>query len=132
VVKPKLPRLWPVPIPAAALVVAGGILLLVSAGITESDGYSFLTVTKLAVLDPIVLVALAWFALAAVDATTKLWLSAATTTYAMFSAIAAVPALTIGGSSSVLLTNWIANGLVVLAVAGSLVISPGSPLRSRP
>jgi hypothetical protein len=132
IVKPKLARLWPVPIPAAALVVAGGILLLVSAGITESDGYSFLTVTKLAVLDPIVLVALAWFALAAVNAATKLWLSAATTTYAMFSAIAAVPALTIGGSSSVLLTNWIANGLVVLAVAGSLVISPGSPLRSRP
>jgi hypothetical protein len=131
-IKPKLTRLWPVPLPAAALVITGGLLLLISAGIKESDGYSFLTVTKLAVLDPIVLVALAWFALAAVDATTKVWLSAATTTYAMFSAIAVVPALTIGGSSSVLLTSWLANGLVVLGVLGSLLISPGSPLRPRP
>lgn len=131
-IKPKLTRLWPVPLPAAALVITGGLLLLISAGIKESDGYSFLTVTKLAALDPIVLVALAWFALAAVDATTKVWLSAATTTYAMFSAIAVVPALTIGGSSSVLLTSWLANGLVVLGVLGSLLISPGSPLRPRP
>jgi hypothetical protein len=60
------PRSWPlrpVPPPAAALAVAGGVLLLLSATI-KTDDVSFLTVTKLAAMEPIVTVTLAWLALA--------------------------------------------------------------------
>jgi len=109
-------RTWPVSAPAAALVVAGGVLLLVSAFIEHPDGMAFADVTKLALLEPFVIVALAWLALAATGART--WLTAAATTYAVLSGVSAIPALTEGDSPPVFLTALLGN---VLIIAGVLI-----------
>ncbi|GAA1575510.1 hypothetical protein GCM10009789_31150 [Kribbella sancticallisti] len=112
--------LRPVPPPAAALVVAGGIMLVLSPLITHPDGFSFFTVTELAVLEPLVVMALAWPALAATDPRAKLWLSTTATTYAAISMIAAVPALTDAASPPAFLTSLLGNALVIAGVAFGL------------
>ena len=96
------PRSWPLlPVPpaAAVLVVTGVVLMLLSSSIKHSDGISFFTVTPLAVLHPLVAVALAWPALAAVDATAKTWLTAAAVTYSLIGIVGAIPAITEGKSA---------------------------------
>ncbi|MEV6414430.1 caspase family protein [Kribbella sp. NPDC051718] len=115
----KLPRpvLGPVQLPAAALIVAGGIVLVISATIKHSDGISFLTVTKLALLEPVVIVALGWLTIAATDVRTRTWLTATTITYAIIGMIAVVPALTEGDSVPVLLTGLLGDLLVIAGVA---------------
>ncbi|MFC6162966.1 caspase family protein [Kribbella jiaozuonensis] len=128
VLKPEVRRLWPVWPPAAALVVAGGILLVVSAVVPHSDGISFFKITPLALLDPIVALALAWPALAAVEARTKTWLTAAVVTYSVISAIGGIPALTQGHSPADFLTGLFGNLLIVIGV----LLSRGRPLPSHP
>ncbi|MFI5713290.1 caspase family protein [Kribbella sp. NPDC051620] len=115
--KPPRPVLRPVPPTSAALVVAGGIVLVISAMIKHSDGISFLTVTKWALLEPVVTVALGWLAIAATDLRARLWLTATTITYALISMVAVVPALTEGGSVAALLTGLLGNLLVITGVA---------------
>jgi uncharacterized caspase-like protein len=109
-------RVWPVARPAAALVVAGGILLVTSALIKHPDGYAFVNVTKLAVLEPLVIVALAWLALAAVESRAMTWLSATATTYALINIVATVPALTEGESPPTFLVSLLGNALIVAGV----------------
>jgi len=99
------------------VVVAGGILLLISTLITHpSDGLAFYDVTKLALLEPVATVALAWLALAANQARTRTWLTAATATYALIKIVATVPELTEGGSLPAFLTAMFGNLLVVAGV----------------
>lgn len=116
---------WP---PAAGTVVAGGILLVLSAVVPHSDGVSFFTVTPLAILDPIVAVALAWPALAAVDARTRTWLTAAVVTYSAIGVVGGIPALTQGHSPADFFTGLFGNALVATGV----LVSRGRPLPSRP
>ncbi|MFF0342031.1 caspase family protein [Kribbella sp. NPDC004875] len=124
------PRTWPLrpvkPLPAA-LVVAGGLLLVVALSIQDSSGYSLLTVTPLFLLEPLVTVALAWSALASVDAVRRTWLTAGTLTLAVLGAIAAIPTWTEGHSVPVFLVYLVGN---VLLAAGVLI--PGRRLPSRP
>ncbi|WP_198682122.1 caspase family protein [Kribbella rubisoli] len=128
VLKPSVGSLWPVWPPAAGLVVAGGILLVLSAVVPHSDGVSFFEVTPLALLDPIVAVALAWPALAAVDTRTKTWLTAAVVTYSAIGILGGVPALTQGHSAADFLTGLFGNALVATGV----LISLGRRLPSHP
>ncbi|HET6295614.1 MAG TPA: caspase family protein [Kribbella sp.] len=114
---PKRWPLWPVQGPAAVLVVAGGILLFVSSAIEDGDGVSFFTVTKLAVLEPVLTVGLAWLALAATDAVAGRWLTATAVMYALICVVSTLPALTEGGAAPVFLTALLGNGLIVVAVA---------------
>jgi hypothetical protein len=116
VLRPENWPLRPVPPPAAALVVAGGILMLLSALIEHSDGISFFTVTPLAALDPVVAIALAWPAIAAVDARAKTWLTAVAATYAVVGIVGALPALTEGKSAADFLTGVAGNALVLVGV----------------
>ncbi|WP_165555668.1 caspase, EACC1-associated type [Kribbella pittospori] len=127
VLRPISRRYWPVWPPAAVLVVAGGVLILVSALTKHPDGYSWFTVTKLALLEPIVAAGLAWLAVAATDKRSRSWLGAAVTTYAVMSCISVIPALTQGNSPSAFITAILGN---VLIVAG--VLSRGVRLQSRP
>ncbi len=120
-------RVWPVAPPAAVMVVAGGILLLVHPLVPHPDGYAFVDVTWLAMLEPFVTVAIAWLALAATLPRARIWLTAAAATYALISIVAAVPALTEGDSPPAFLTALLGNGLVVAGV-----LSRGWRLRSRP
>jgi hypothetical protein len=115
-VRPRSWPLWPVRLPAAALVIAGAVLLLLSAAI-KTDGVSFLMVTKLAAMEPIVTVALAWLALAAVETSSRLWLSATAITYALVGMVAIIPALTDAGSSSTFLAGLVGNVLIVAGIA---------------
>ncbi|WP_328326294.1 caspase family protein [Kribbella sp. NBC_00382] len=116
VLKPQ-PRPWPVRAPAFALIVAGGIVLLLGTLVQHNDGISFSTVTKLALLEPFVIVALGWLAIAAIEARTRSWLTATAVTYAVISMVAAVPALTEGKSASDLLAGLFGNLLVIAGVA---------------
>jgi hypothetical protein len=116
VLKPQ-PRPWPVRAPAFALIVAGGIVLLLGTMIQHSDGISFSTVTKLALLEPFVVVVLGWLAIAAIEERTRTWLIATVVTYAVISMIAAVPALTEGKSAPDLLAGLLGNLLVIAGVA---------------
>ncbi|MER7248820.1 caspase family protein [Kribbella sp. NPDC000426] len=125
--KPEI-RLQPVWPPAAGMVVAGGILLVLSAVVPHGDGISFFEVTPLALLDPIVAVAIAWPALAAVDARTKTWLTAAVVTYSAIGVLGGVPALTQGHSAADFLTGLFGNALVAIGV----LISLGRRLPSHP
>ncbi|WP_112236939.1 caspase, EACC1-associated type [Kribbella monticola] len=109
--------LWPVHVVGAALVVAGGIMLLIQTTIKHDDDISFLNVTKLAALEPLVIVAIAWLALAATDSTARVLLTVTTVTYCAISIIAAIPALTEGNSAPALLTAWLGNALVIAGVA---------------
>lgn len=118
---------WPVPPVPAVLAVAGGILWLASALIRHSDGISFFTVTRLAVLEPVIAAALVWLAVAATQARIRTWLTAAAATYALIGMIAVIPALTEGDSWPVFLTAELGSVLLVAAL-----ISRGSHLRSRP
>jgi hypothetical protein len=128
VLKPQVRQLLPVRPPAAGMVVAGGILLVLSAVVPHSDGISFFTVTPLALLDPIVAVALAWPALAAVHARTKTWLAAAVVTYSAIGILGGVPALTQGHSPADFLTGLFGNALVAIGV----IVSRARPLPSHP
>jgi len=127
VLRPTTWRHWPVPQPAAALVVAGGVLILVSALIHHPDGYSWFTVTKLALVEPVLTAALGWLAVAATDKRSRIWLGAAVTTVAVMSCISVIPALTQGSSPPAFITAVLGN---VLVVAG--VLSRGWRLQSRP
>ncbi|MFG1816557.1 caspase family protein [Kribbella sp. NPDC049174] len=118
---------WPVWLPAAVLVVAGGILLLVQPLINQPDGWAFFDVTWLAVFESFVTVGIAWLALAATEARARTWLAAAAVTYALLNIVAVIPALTEGESPPVFLTGLVGNGLVVAGV-----LSRGWRLRSRP
>jgi hypothetical protein len=121
VLRPQRMPLLPVPPVPAILVVAGGILLVISAVIKHSDGVSFLIVTRLALLEPLIIVVIAWFALIA-EPRSRPWLTATAVTYAIIGMIAVIPAYTEGGSAPVLLTCLIGNALVIagagLAAAG--------------
>ena len=117
VLRPRSWPLWPVQPPAVALVIAGGVMLLLSPAIKSDDGVSFLMVTRLAALEPIITVALAWLAIAAVEATRRLWLSATAITYALVNVVAIIPALTEAGSSGTFLAGLVGNVLVVAGVA---------------
>jgi hypothetical protein len=113
------PRSWPLlPVspPGAVLVITGVLLMLLSSSTKHSDGISFFTVTPLAVLHPIVAVALAWSALAAVDATAKTWLTAAAVTYSLIGIVGAIPAITEGKSAGDFLAGVAGNALVLIAV----------------
>ncbi|TDO54075.1 caspase domain-containing protein [Kribbella sp. VKM Ac-2571] len=124
------PRPWPLrpvkPLPAA-LVVAGGLLLVIGLSIQDTSSHSLLTVTPLFLLEPLVTVALAWSTLAAVDAVRRAWLTAATLTLAVLGAIAAIPTWTQGHSVPVFVVYLVGN---VLLAAGVLI--PAPRLRSRP
>ncbi|MEU4607996.1 caspase family protein [Kribbella sp. NPDC023972] len=109
------------------LVVAGGILLLVSALVDHPDGVAFRDVTFLALLEPPVTVALALLALAATDPRTRTWLTAAAATYALISIVAAVPALTEGDSPPAFLTALFGNALIATGVLSRVL-----RLQSRP
>jgi hypothetical protein len=103
-------------------------LLVLSAVVPHSDGISFFTVTPLALLDPIVAVALAWPALAAVDPRTKTWLTVAVVTYSAIGILGGVPALTQGHSAADFLTGLFGNALVAIGV----IVSRARPLPSHP
>ncbi|MGW1346409.1 caspase family protein [Kribbella sp. NPDC002412] len=118
---------WPVPPVPAVLAVAGGILWLASALIRHPDGISFFTVTRLAVLEPVIAAALVWLAVAATQARIRTWLTAAAATYALIGMIAVIPALTEGDSWPVFLTAELGSVLLVAAL-----VSRGLHLRSRP
>ncbi|TDW14428.1 caspase family protein [Kribbella kalugense] len=124
------PRSWPlrpVPAPAAATAVVGVVLMLVSSSIKHGDGISFFTVTPLAALHPLVAIALAWSALAAVDARAQTWLTAATVTYSLVGIVGAIPAWTTGQSPADFLTSVAGSVLILIAV-----LIPVRPLPSRP
>ncbi|WP_406052859.1 caspase family protein [Kribbella sp. NBC_00889] len=127
VLRPTSWRYWPVPLAAAALVVAGGVLILVSALIHHPDGYSWFTVTKLALIEPVFTAGLGWLAVAATDKRSRIWLGAAVTTVAVMSCISVIPALTQGNSPPAFVTAVLGN---VLVVAG--VLSRELRLQSRP
>jgi hypothetical protein len=127
VLRPTSWQYWPVPQPAAVLVVAGGVLILVSALIHHPDGYSWFTVTKLALLEPVLTAGLGWLAVAATDKRSRIWLGAAVTTYAVMSSISVIPALTQGSSPPAFITAVLGNALVVAGV-----LSRGWRLQSRP
>ena len=113
------PRSWPlqpVPPPAAAIAVGGVALMLVSPSIKHSDAISFFDVTPLAALHAIVALGLAWSALAAVEARTKLWLTAATVTYSVIGIVGAIPAWSEGHSPADFLTGAAGNALIAIAV----------------
>ncbi|HWD81221.1 MAG TPA: hypothetical protein VG497_20145, partial [Kribbella sp.] len=116
VLRPERWRIRPVPVPGAILVGVGGILVLLSGLVNHPDGFAFVDVTLLAVLEPLVVVALAWLALAAVEPRAVTWLTATATTYAVISAIAAVPALTGGDAPIVFLVALLGNALIVVSV----------------
>ncbi|HZX06862.1 hypothetical protein, partial [Kribbella sp.] len=119
--------LYPVPPAPAALVGTGGVLLVVGLSITDSSGYSLLTVTPLFLLKALVAVALAWSALAAVEARMRSWLTTAAVTLAVLGTIGAVPTWTRGHSVPVFV--FYLAGAVLLVVG---VLIPGPRLRSRP
>jgi len=125
------PGRWPMqPVPpaGASLAVAGGILMLMSPLIANpNDGVAFVDVTKLALLEPVVPVALAWLALAATEVRARTWLAATATTYAVISIVAVIPAYTEGTSQAPFLTAVLGN---LLVIAG--VLSRGLRLQSRP
>jgi uncharacterized caspase-like protein len=116
VLRPWQWRLWPVPVPATVMVVAGGILLLVHPFVKHPDGYAWFDVTWLALVEPFVTVAIAWLALAATETRTRSWLTAAAATYAVISIVAAIPALTEGSSPPAFLTALLGNGLIAAGV----------------
>ena len=132
VLRPRSWPLWPVrPLPRH-LSSLGGVMLLLSAAIKSDDGGSFLMVTRLAALEPIVTVALAWLAIAAVEATPRLWLSATAITYALVSMVAEVPAL-LNESPVAFLAIVVGNALVVagVALAARQPVRPGTGQTSR-
>ncbi|MEV8378273.1 caspase family protein [Kribbella sp. NPDC056861] len=117
VLRPLHLPLWPVPPLPALLVVAAGILLAISAGIKHEDGISWLTVTKLGLIEPVFAAAIAWLALAATEARARSWLAAAVVSYAVIDMISIIPAYTLGGSPSVVLTCVLGSALLIAAVA---------------
>jgi hypothetical protein len=127
VLRPWQWRLWPVPLPATVMIVAGGILLLVHPFVKHPDGYAFFDVTWLAVVEPFVTVAIAWLALAATEIRTRRWLTAAAATYAVLSIVAAVPALTEGDSPPAFLTALLGNALIVAGVFSRGLRLPSHP-----
>ena len=120
--------LWPVPRVAAVLVIAGGALLMLSALLQDSSGVSFFHVTMLAALEPLVAVALGWFALASKwGSDAGNWLSATVTTYALIGILSVIPAATQADTPSVFVVALLGN---VLIIAG--VLSRGLRLPSHP
>jgi hypothetical protein len=128
VLRPRSWRLRPVPQAAAAIAVVGVVLMLVSSSIKHGDGISFFTVTPFAALHPLVAVALAWSALAAVDARARTWLTAVTVTYSLIGIVGAIPAWTTGQSPGDFLTSVAGSALILIAV-----LIPGfSPVQRLP
>lgn len=127
VLRPAGWRFWPVAALTAVLIVAGGLLLLASALIKHPDGISWFTVTKLAVLEPLVTVGLAWLAVAATETRTRIWLTTAVTTYAVISIIGTIPAATRGDSPPAFLTALLGNALVAAAVLIHVRRPPSHP-----
>ncbi|WP_170284965.1 caspase family protein [Kribbella amoyensis] len=123
---------WPVGAAAAGLVVAGGIVQLVGAGLRHDDGIAFLTVSPLVALDPVVGVALAWLAVAATDRRSRTWLSAAAATYAILAAYSALAALH-DGAPAVFLASLGGTVLIVvgLALSARRPLAAGEPI-TRP
>ena len=126
VLRPGRLPLWPVDLPAAALVVAGAALLFVNAMLRHDDGISFFSVTKLAPLESLVVLALGWLALAAVDPKARLWLSATISTYLLISIVATIPALADDVLATILFPSLVGNLLAAagMAVAARRRISP--------
>jgi hypothetical protein len=92
VAKPAFRPVGPVSRPGVALVVAGGLLLVGSPSVSYS-GVSFLAVSRGAgILGPLVLVALAWLALAVRDGATQLLLGTALGTAMLLTVVDVVPA----------------------------------------
>jgi uncharacterized caspase-like protein len=120
-------RFWPVAALTAGLIVAGGVLVLASALIKHPDGISWFTVTKLAVLEPLVMVGLAWLAVAATQARTRIWLATAVTTYAVISIVGSIPAATRGDSPPAFLTALFGNALVAAGVLIRVRRPPSHP-----
>jgi uncharacterized caspase-like protein len=126
--RPEPAPLWPVPLGPTILAVVGAVLMMVSALWRDSSGVSFFQVTRLAALEPFVILALAWLAVTAKWGTdAAIWLGATTTTYALVSIVAAIPALTQADVPPVFITALIGNALVTAAV-----VSRGWRLPSRP
>jgi hypothetical protein len=124
VLRPWKPGLSPVrPVPAV-LVVAGALVLLAAAFVEDSDAIAFVDVTPLAVLGPLVPLALGWLATAG---PAPLWAGAAATTYAILNAVSFVPALTMGDASFVFLTALLGNALVVAGVLSRGLRPPSRP-----
>jgi uncharacterized caspase-like protein len=120
-------RWWPVPLLGAGLVVAGGLLLLLTVLTRNSDGRSLVTVSWLFVLDPVVTVALAGLALASVEARTSVWLTPGVVTYTAIGVVGALPIWIVGSLPAAFLVAAIGNALVAFGV-----LIRGRPLRSRP
>ncbi|MET9274608.1 caspase family protein [Kribbella sp. NPDC003557] len=126
--RPERLPLRPVPRLAAALVIVGGAVLMLSALLQDSSGVSFFHVTMLAALEPVVAVALAWFAVASEwGSVAGIWLSATATTYALISIVAVIPAVTQADTPSVFVAALLGNALVIAGV-----LSRGLRLPSRP
>lgn len=115
--KPRRRLQWTFYPPAAALIIAGGIVSLLGTMIKHDDGIAWFTVTKLALLGPFVKVALGLLAIFAAGASARLWLSATAITYATVSMIAGIPALTEGSSAPDFLAGLLGNLLIVAGVA---------------
>ncbi|HWD78296.1 MAG TPA: caspase family protein [Kribbella sp.] len=120
-------RWWPVPLLGAGLVVAGGLLLLLTVLNRNSDGRSLATVSWLFVLDPVVTVALAMLALASVEARTAVWLTIGVVTYAVIGVVGALPIWIQGSLPAAFLAAAIGNVLVAFGV-----LIRGRRLPSRP
>jgi hypothetical protein len=74
-----------------------------------------------------VAIALAWSALAAVDARARTWLTVATVTYSLIGIVGAIPAWTTGQSPADFLTSVAGSALILIAV-----LIPGQRPLSRP
>ncbi len=118
--RPKVRALWPVLPLGAAAVVAGGVLLVIAATVRHPDGYSFFSVTELAFISPLVMVALGWLALAtADDPELRPFFTTAAVVFALLSVMAALPALTEGSSAPHFLVALAGDALAVAGVAAA-------------
>lgn len=122
VVRPRGPFGWP-PWPVAALVVAGGLLLVASPSVTEG-GVSYLGITHgAAALEPLALIPVALLALATLDRPTRLFLGAAAITAALVDIVAQIPAWEADMNAGF----WLAvvgNAVVIGAVGVGLAFPP--------
>ena len=116
-VRPRGFRAWPVNRPAAALVLAGLLLFVLSALIQDENGIAFLDVAKLVLLEPIAILALAWLALAAPQPSTRLWLRATVLTNVAIGIVAVVPTVTVIDATPVFLTTLAGSLLVIAGIA---------------
>ena len=95
--------------------------------VQHPDGLAFLDVTRLAVVEPFVTVAIAWLALAATAPVARIWLTAAAATYAVISIDRGGPRSDRGGLAACLPDRVARHGLIAAGV-----LSRGWRLRSLP